>query len=89
VDVGCGSGAWAIEVAEQFPGAKVVGMDLSPIQPIDVPQNCEFVVGDLNEGLEFDSGSMDLVQGRYVCTFKPLTQDSHVRTHPGTMAFIR
>jgi ubiquinone/menaquinone biosynthesis C-methylase UbiE len=65
VDVGCGSGAWAIEVADEFPTANVIGIDLSPIQPTDVPQNCEFIVADLNQGLNFDDDSLDLVQGRY------------------------
>ena len=65
MDVGCGSGAWAIEVADDFPTANVIGIDLSPIQPADVPQNCEFIVADLNQGLNFDDDSMDLVQGRY------------------------
>jgi methylase of polypeptide subunit release factors len=64
VDIGCGSGAWCIEVADEFPEANVCGMDLSPIQPNDVPDNCDFIVGDLTEGLDFDESLMDLVQSR-------------------------
>lgn len=60
-------GRWAIEVADQFPSAHVVGMDLSPIQPTTVPLNCEFMVGDLTKELnKFNDGSMDLVHSRYV-----------------------
>jgi hypothetical protein len=41
-------------------------MDLSPIQPTDVPVNCEFVVGDLTSELDdFDDGHFDLVHSRY------------------------
>ena len=65
VDIGCGSGAWCVEVAERYPSAIVVGMDLSPIQPTLVPENCEFIVADLNQGLDFHDGSQDLVQSRY------------------------
>lgn len=65
VDIGCGSGAWCVEVAERYPSAIVVGMDLSPIQPTLVPENCEFIVADLNQGLDFYDGSQDLVQSRY------------------------
>ena len=65
MDVGCGSGAWVIEVAETFPSAMVFGVDISPVQPTLVPDNCEFHINDLNDGLKFDDGSMDLVQGRY------------------------
>src|SRR5579859_177349 len=55
------SGRWAIEVAEDYPRATVIGLDLSPMQPEDVPENCEFIIGDLTECLaDFDDGSFDL-----------------------------
>ena len=43
LDVGTGSGAWCVEVADEYPTAQVVGMSLSPIQPTEVPPNCEFI----------------------------------------------
>jgi hypothetical protein len=62
-----GIGRWAIEVADDYPRANVIGIDLSPMQPTDVPENCEFIVGDLPECLEdFDDGSVDLVHSRYI-----------------------
>lgn len=33
LDIGTGTGIWAIEMAEQYPEAAVIGTDLSPIQP--------------------------------------------------------
>lgn len=33
LDIGTGTGLWAIEMADRFPRALVVGTDLSPIQP--------------------------------------------------------
>ncbi|KAI4170383.1 MAG: hypothetical protein LQ343_005005 [Gyalolechia ehrenbergii] len=33
LDIGTGTGIWAIEMAEQYPDAQVIGTDLSPIQP--------------------------------------------------------
>jgi len=33
LDVGTGTGIWAIDMADQYPGAEVTGIDLSPIQP--------------------------------------------------------
>lgn len=54
-----------MDVAEEYPNAYVIGIDLSPIQPTYVPENCEFIVADLNDGLEFDDGSYDLVHSRY------------------------
>jgi hypothetical protein len=34
LDMGTGTGLWAIELADRFPDATVTGVDLSPIQPI-------------------------------------------------------
>jgi 2-polyprenyl-3-methyl-5-hydroxy-6-metoxy-1,4-benzoquinol methylase len=33
LDIGTGTGIWAIDMADQFPEAEVIGTDLSPIQP--------------------------------------------------------
>lgn len=33
LDWGTGTGIWAIDIAEEFPSAEVIGTDLSPIQP--------------------------------------------------------
>jgi SAM-dependent methyltransferase len=64
VDFGCGSGRWAIEVGEQYPGARVYGVDISPIQPTHIPLNVEYVLMDVTEGLDFEDGSTDLAQSR-------------------------
>ena len=64
MDVGTGSGKWVSEVAWEYPEAKVIGIDLSPIQPGYVYQNMEYIVMDLTQGLDFDDGSTDLVHSR-------------------------
>ena len=46
LDVGTGPGEWAIDIADQFPLASVVGIDLSPIQNNMVPPNVRFYVQD-------------------------------------------
>jgi SAM-dependent methyltransferase len=48
LDVGTGTGIWAIDAADKYPSASVIGTDLSPIQPEWVPANCEFQVYDMN-----------------------------------------
>jgi SAM-dependent methyltransferase len=42
-------GIWAIEMADRNPQATVVGIDLSPIQPGWLPQNCQFYVDDAEQ----------------------------------------
>ncbi|KFA63969.1 hypothetical protein S40285_05723 [Stachybotrys chlorohalonatus IBT 40285] len=49
VDLGTGVGFWAQDVAESFPSARVIGTDLSPIQPHWTSPNVEFRVEDLED----------------------------------------
>ncbi|KAL1880038.1 hypothetical protein Daus18300_001401 [Diaporthe australafricana] len=49
LDLGTGTGIWAIEMAQEYPGSTVIGTDLSPIQPAMVPGNCSFEIGDAEE----------------------------------------
>ncbi|KAK7418946.1 hypothetical protein QQX98_003649 [Neonectria punicea] len=57
-DLGTGTGLWAIEVGDKFPSAQVLGLDLSPIQPVWVPPNVKFLVDDVEDewlnGDDFD-----------------------------------
>ncbi|MCJ1369633.1 hypothetical protein MMC20_000845 [Loxospora ochrophaea] len=47
LDLGTGTGIWAVEIAEKFPNASVIGNDLSAIQPRWVPPNLSFEVDDI------------------------------------------
>ncbi|CAJ2502347.1 Uu.00g097410.m01.CDS01 [Anthostomella pinea] len=46
LDIATGTGMWAIEVAEEFESATVIGTDLSPVQPELVPPNLHFYIHD-------------------------------------------
>ncbi|KAH7184942.1 S-adenosyl-L-methionine-dependent methyltransferase [Fusarium flagelliforme] len=63
LDVGTGTGIWAIDYADEHPDAKVIGVDLSPIQPGFVPPNVEFFVDDIEEPWTF-SEPFDYVHSR-------------------------
>jgi len=63
LDLGTGTGIWAIEFANQYPQAVVVGTDLSPVQPKYVPPNLRFEICDAEEDWDF-SVPFDYIHGR-------------------------
>lgn len=68
LDVGTGSGIWALDFADQHPGCRVLGIDLSPIKPNRaVPQNCTFRVHNAEEEWDFgDFRPFDLIHSRFL-----------------------
>ncbi|SPQ23682.1 d8484310-72a4-40f8-8227-25c48514d0b9 [Thermothielavioides terrestris] len=65
LDCGSGSGAWAMEVAEQYPECEVIGIDIYPYPlPEDFPPNLDIQVDDLNSPSTFPSNYFDLVHSR-------------------------
>ena len=63
-DVGTGTGIWAIDFADQFPSAQVIGTDISPIQPSWIPPNCEFFIDDARLEWTWPSNHFDYVHIR-------------------------
>ncbi|KAJ7767631.1 S-adenosyl-L-methionine-dependent methyltransferase [Mycena metata] len=66
VDLGCGSGAWAIQAALQFPDAQVIAVDMSPLPPCELPPNVTFVLANLTEDWTLEIGAFDMVHSRLV-----------------------
>jgi len=65
LDICCGSGQWALEIAESFPQAQVIGIDISqPNLSKTSPENCKFITGDATAGLPFPENSFDFIQMR-------------------------
>ena len=63
LDVGTGTGQWAIEFAKAHPSTQVVGTDLSAIQPESMPSNCSFAVHNAESDWSFEN-KFDFIQGR-------------------------
>ena len=74
LDVGTGTGRWAKEVAQLFPNASVIGLDIkeqaadtqSGVSPAAElrPANYSFVSSNILEGLPFPNASFDYVHQR-------------------------
>jgi ubiquinone/menaquinone biosynthesis C-methylase UbiE len=81
LDVGCGTGRWAIEMAALFPRARVVGLDVAAAQPggegadaVARPRNYSFVTGNILEGMSFPDASFAYVHQRYMIGAIPRDQ---------------
>ncbi|KAK3045311.1 hypothetical protein LTS18_014060 [Coniosporium uncinatum] len=67
LDIGTGTGIWAIDFADEHPEAEVIGVDLSPIQPEFVPVNCKFEVDDVTDDWTWPTNHFDMIHVR--CMF--------------------
>ncbi|KAI8282192.1 Secondary metabolism regulator LAE1 [Colletotrichum sp. SAR11_240] len=63
LDVGTGTGLWAIEFGDEHPEAEVIGVDLSAVQVDFVPPNVRFEVDDIEEPWTF-SKPFDYIHSR-------------------------
>ncbi|KAI9764040.1 MAG: hypothetical protein M1840_008916 [Geoglossum simile] len=64
LDVGTGTGIWAIDFADQYPSAEVIGTDLSPMQPPFVPPNLRFEIDDCCSEWAYTKSSFDFIHVR-------------------------
>ncbi|KAF4952741.1 hypothetical protein FGADI_6493 [Fusarium gaditjirri] len=66
LDVGTGTGIWAIEFADRHPNAEIIGTDLSPCQPEWVPPNVRFEIDDAALSWTWESNEFDFIHIRYI-----------------------
>ncbi|KAH8772449.1 methyltransferase family protein [Hyaloscypha sp. PMI_1271] len=96
LDIGTGTGIWAIDMADQYESAEVIGTDLAPTQPTFVPPNCKFEIDDASSEWTFTPNSADLVFFRFMLgcfadwpavyrgAFKTLKPGGWLEHHEGT-----
>jgi ubiquinone/menaquinone biosynthesis C-methylase UbiE len=81
LDMACGPGGWAIDVAFENPEMQVTGVDISQqmiayanaLAQVQRLENASFRVMNLLKPLEFAEQSFDLVNGRLLMSFMPKT----------------
>jgi len=66
LDVGTGTGIWAIDFADEFPDAEVIGTDISPIQPMWIPPNLKFEIEDCTQSWTFPPNHFDYIHIRWL-----------------------
>ncbi|KAE9576802.1 hypothetical protein CGMCC3_g7306 [Colletotrichum fructicola] len=85
LDIGTGTGIWAIEIADLFPDAEVIGNDLSPVQSEWVPPNVKFEVDDVES--PWVAPTYDFIYCRFmagaIADWPRLVKNTFKNTHPG------
>jgi hypothetical protein len=76
IDIGCGTGQWALEIAYEIPTAKVVGIDLE-LPQVDTshpqyPRNCSFECLNALEPLPYAPQSIDYIHLRFMSSSIPV-----------------
>ncbi len=82
LDAGCGTGRWVVEMAAEFPEARVVGLDIVPptnVAPMlaslgPLAANVSFVAADLLQPLPFPDGAFDYVHQQLMYDDLPAQQ---------------
>ncbi|KAH8660020.1 S-adenosyl-L-methionine-dependent methyltransferase [Xylariales sp. PMI_506] len=64
LDLGTGSGIWAVDMADRHPSAEVIGVDTAAVQPTIVPPNLTFEIDDIEHEWLWAASSFDLIHGR-------------------------
>ncbi|MCJ1462584.1 hypothetical protein MMC07_001186 [Pseudocyphellaria aurata] len=89
LDIGTGTGIWAIEMGDQYPLAEIIGTDLSPTQSTWVPPNVKFEVDDCEESWTFPQ-PFDYIHIRYMIAairdWPKLVGQAFQHTKPGGWA---
>ncbi|KIP12259.1 hypothetical protein PHLGIDRAFT_328195 [Phlebiopsis gigantea 11061_1 CR5-6] len=93
LDVGTGSGSWAVDMAKEFPYCEVIGMDLVPPRIAgELPQNCRFEIDDANLGFFHYRGTFDVVHARAIAMgikdYPALLKDLAQTLRPGGMIIL-
>jgi len=87
LDIGTGTGIWAIDMGDEFPSAEIIGTDLSPIQSSWVPPNVRFQIDDATQEWAFPQDSFDFIHARGLAgsirDWPELLRQAYIHLKPG------
>ncbi|KAH7368142.1 S-adenosyl-L-methionine-dependent methyltransferase [Plectosphaerella cucumerina] len=86
LDIGTGTGIWALDFAYVYPDSTVIGVDLSPIQSAAAPPNVSFQIDDIEEPWTFEQ-KFDFIYCRMmtigIADWPRLFEQSYENLEPG------
>ncbi|KAA1472014.1 S-adenosyl-L-methionine-dependent methyltransferase [Dentipellis sp. KUC8613] len=75
LEVGSGSGAWAIQAAQMYPDAEIVAADMTSLPPRPLPKNLRFQKLNILDPFPFQPEEFDAVHFRLVLFHLPNARD--------------
>ena len=66
IDIGTGSGLWAIDFADKYDKCFVIGTDISPVQPSWVPANLQFLIDDATKEWTYKDDHFDYIHMKFL-----------------------
>ncbi|TDZ15586.1 Secondary metabolism regulator LAE1 [Colletotrichum orbiculare MAFF 240422] len=86
LDLGTGTGIWAMDFGEEHTGSEVTGVDLSPTQPQFVPPNVRFEIDDVEDTWTY-SRPFDYIHSRMmnasISNWEAYIRQSYENLNPG------
>ncbi|KAF2092084.1 S-adenosyl-L-methionine-dependent methyltransferase [Saccharata proteae CBS 121410] len=87
LDLGTGTGIWAMDMADEYPSAQVMGTDLSPTQPPWVAPNINFEIDDFRQEWTYGPDRFDFIHARFLIAsvedFPALFRQAYHALKPG------
>ena len=87
LDLGTGTGIWAMDMADKYPNTEIIGVDIAATQPNFVPPNCMFEIDDVEEDWAYRPAYFDFIHGRDLMTavrdWPRLIRQSFTHLKPG------
>ncbi|KAE9388462.1 S-adenosyl-L-methionine-dependent methyltransferase [Gymnopus androsaceus JB14] len=67
IDLGCGTGEWVLEMANEFLHVSFFGLEIVPIVPNrNLPENVHFEIHDIGERTRWPDASVDIVHAQSI-----------------------
>lgn len=87
LDLGTGTGIWAIDMADKFTNAEILGVDIAATQPSFVPPNCIFEIDDVEDDWPYRPAHFDFIHARDLMTavrdWPRLIRQAYTHLKPG------
>jgi ubiquinone/menaquinone biosynthesis C-methylase UbiE len=74
LDIGCGTGAWLMDMAVECPLSTFIGIDIICPDDLTKPPNAGFISGNLLDGVPFPEETFDYVHQRQLMSELPTKQ---------------